>query len=76
MQQVNQIHTALGLVGAGMGLAIVPESARVLAMRGVRLRPFRPEPKLRADLHLVWRRAHDNPALASFHARILPKLGA
>lgn len=74
VQHVNQIHTALGLVSAGIGLAVVPESARFLAMRGVRLRPFDPEPPLRADLHFVWRRTNANPALATLRTRILPQL--
>ncbi len=35
VQQASQIHTVVGLVGAGIGLAIVPGTARNLQPRGV-----------------------------------------
>jgi len=41
VQQVNQTHTMLALVGAGLGLALVPEAARSIRMSGVVLRPIK-----------------------------------
>ncbi|MFC0409783.1 LysR substrate-binding domain-containing protein [Roseomonas elaeocarpi] len=38
VQHISQIHTILPLVSAGLGLAIVPESARRLGMPGIRYR--------------------------------------
>ena len=74
VQHGTQIHTILGLVSAGMGLALVPESARNLLVRGVTLRDLSPVPLATAELQLVWRRGHDNPALRRFQALVLPQL--
>ena len=41
VQRVNQAHTMLALVRVGMGLALIPESARSLRIAGVTLRPIR-----------------------------------
>ncbi len=38
VQEVTQIHAAVGLVGAGVGVALVPASARALRMEGVTFR--------------------------------------
>lgn len=73
-QHVNQVHTVLGLVSTGLGVAIVPESARYLGMRGVVMRELSPALHASAELHLVWRRATDNPALRMFRTLVLPKL--
>ncbi|MER7081024.1 transcriptional regulator, LysR family [Saccharopolyspora kobensis] len=63
VQHVSQIHTALALVQVGLGSALVPATAARLRFEGVRFRPLRlPEPDP-VELHLVWRRANDNPAL-------------
>ncbi len=73
-QHVNQIPTILGLVSAGVGVAVVPHSASNLAIRGVTFRELRPKPAAVAELHLIWRRTQDNPALRSFRDLVLPKL--
>lgn len=74
VQHISQVHTILALVSAGMGIALVPEAARNLLVRGVALRKLRPAPKAQAELHLVWRRGQDNPAFGSFRSLVLPKL--
>ena len=74
VQHVSQVHTVLALVSAGMGLALVPEAARSLAVRGVALRNLKPVPRTLAELHLVWRRGQDNPAYRVFCKLVLPKL--
>lgn len=74
VQHIGQVHTILALVSAGMGVALVPEAARNLLVRGVALRKLRPAPKAQAELHLVWRRGQDNPAFLSFRSLVLPKL--
>jgi DNA-binding transcriptional LysR family regulator len=74
VQHVSQIHAILALVSAGMGVSLVPRSAGSLLARGVVLRELRPVPRTLAELHLVWRRGQDNPALAVFREKVLPGL--
>jgi len=74
VQHVNQVHTVLGLVGSGLGVSIVPESAAALGMRGVTMRELSPAPHTSAELHLAWRRGADNPALRTFRSLVLPKI--
>jgi DNA-binding transcriptional LysR family regulator len=74
VQHLSQVHTIMALVSAGMGLALVPESASSLRVGGVVLRELRPALKAMAELHLVWRRGHDNPAFRVFRNQVLPKL--
>jgi DNA-binding transcriptional LysR family regulator len=59
--QLTQIHTMLGLVVAGRGLALVPAGATALRRGGIRFRPVPNAP----DVVLVaaWRRDQPNPAL-------------
>jgi DNA-binding transcriptional LysR family regulator len=74
VQHAGQVHTVLALVSAGLGVALVPESARFLHVCGVVLRELDPVPATRAELHLIWRRDNDNPALAAFRANVLQGL--
>jgi DNA-binding transcriptional LysR family regulator len=66
-QYVTQIHTVLALVRAGLGCALVPESATALRFEGV---AFRPVKKLRpakpVELFMAWKRDNDNPVLGKF----------
>jgi DNA-binding transcriptional LysR family regulator len=62
VQQVSQIHSILALVSAGLGVAMVPESARLMRYRGIILRPLKQHPPL-AELHLAWQREVENPAV-------------
>jgi DNA-binding transcriptional LysR family regulator len=68
---VSQILTMLWLVAASRGIAFVPGSAARLPIEGVgfvRLELAEPEP---VELHLLWRRDAENPALW----RVLDVLG-
>ncbi|HEY4202575.1 MAG TPA: LysR substrate-binding domain-containing protein [Devosiaceae bacterium] len=60
-QTVPQIATMLALVGAGLGVALVPESAGRLGVPGVAWRPLR-EPVF-TDLNILYRRGDTAPAL-------------
>ncbi|MBV8704609.1 MAG: LysR family transcriptional regulator [Acetobacteraceae bacterium] len=68
VQYLSHTHTMLALVAIGLGVAIVPEAARVLRLERVLLRPIdsRGEAQPLAELHLAWRRDATNPALPAF----------
>lgn len=65
VQHATQIHTVIGLVGAGLGVAVVPASGRNLHPRNVRFVQItdRAEP---VHIALAWRRGHETPATRSF----------
>lgn len=66
VQQATQIHTVAGLVGAGIGTAIIPGTARNLQPKGVHFLEIldRPEP---VQVALGWLRSkEDMPAARSF----------
>lgn len=66
VQQATQLHTVAGLVGAGIGLAIIPGTARNLRPRGVHFLEILDRP---APVHVAlgWLRAkEDMPAVRSF----------
>jgi DNA-binding transcriptional LysR family regulator len=71
VQYISQTHTILALVSAGLGLALVPEAARVLHFEGVVLRPIHTRRRALAELHMVWQRDATNPALPAFRDAIL-----
>jgi DNA-binding transcriptional LysR family regulator len=73
VQQLTQIHSILGLVRAGIGIALVPAAAERLRFEGVAFRPLdlaQPRP---AELHLAWRRGCDVPLLTHLR-RLLHEL--
>lgn len=64
VHSVSQILTMLWLVSAGRGIAFVPGSATLLGIPDVAFVPLAtpiPEP---VELHLLWPRQSQNPALA------------
>jgi len=65
VQHATQIHTVLGLVGAGMGVAVVPETARNLHISSTRFLRISqaPEP---VHVALAWRRDNEMPSVRSF----------
>ncbi|GJE12206.1 MULTISPECIES: LysR family transcriptional regulator [Methylobacterium] len=65
VQRVNQVHAMLALVGAGIGIALVPASTRGNSMADIRLRPIALPAMARPELLLAWRRDNSNPCLVS-----------
>lgn len=63
VQHLSQIHSALALVQAGIGAALVPEAATHLHFDSVQFRPFETIPARPVELYMVWRRDNDNPTL-------------
>jgi DNA-binding transcriptional LysR family regulator len=68
VQRVNQTHTMLALVGAGLGVALVPESARSIRKNNVVLRRVALPSDVRAELHLAWLEENDNPPLPALRS--------
>jgi DNA-binding transcriptional LysR family regulator len=59
----SQVLTIVSLVSAGRGLAIVPDSARRLGLQGVTYLDLAQEDRAEAQLHAVWLKESQNPAL-------------
>ena len=73
VQYAREIHTMLSLVGAGFGVALVPEAAGSLGFAGVELQPIKLAPPVFSELTLVWQRRGDNPALRVFTEEVVPR---
>lgn len=59
----TQILTLVALVGAGHGVAVVPQSIQHLGMPGVEMVPLQESPADVVQLHAVWLSTSTNPAL-------------
>jgi DNA-binding transcriptional LysR family regulator len=64
-QEVNQTHAVVGLVSGGLGVALVPASARKFGLPGVVYRPMREATPL-ARVAVARRRADTSPVVAAF----------
>lgn len=64
-QEASQTHAAIGLVSAGIGVALVPASAQELRLRGVEFRPLA-EKSPPVGTCLAWRRDDPSPVLRAF----------
>ncbi|MFF0945457.1 LysR family transcriptional regulator [Kocuria sp. CPCC 205300] len=73
VQTVSQVLTMVALVAAGHGAALVPESARLLGLPGVRLLPLAGSTSRAVELHAIWNRESANPALHRL-LELLPRL--
>lgn len=73
VQEATQIHTVVGLVSAGLGVALVPEVAARLGVKGVRFLVVSdgPEP---VEVCIGTRRGETSPAVLAF-ARAGAQLG-
>jgi DNA-binding transcriptional LysR family regulator len=73
VQEVTEIRTVLGLVSAGIGVSLVPESVAGVERAGVVFLPLAGRAPT-VDLALAWREDDPSPALAAFialaHARL------
>jgi DNA-binding transcriptional LysR family regulator len=66
-QRAVQMDTILGLVAAGLGVALVPNLYREVGRAGVVFRPLAgPGTPVPYTLALAWRSADRSPALAAF----------
>jgi len=60
--EASTVYGVLDLVGAGLGVALVPASAALLGVRGARLRPLRGKDSSEV-LALLYRKADSHPLL-------------
>jgi DNA-binding transcriptional LysR family regulator len=65
VQTAAQLHTIIGLVGAGMGVAVVPETARRLNGSNVQLLQVEGA-QSSVEIALAWRADREAPMLHSF----------
>jgi DNA-binding transcriptional LysR family regulator len=74
-QEAPRVTTALGLVAAGLGVALVPESMQSIGLDGVTFRAINERAGLSSVLALAWRKNDASPALANYVA-LVRKLAA
>ena len=60
---VSQIVTMVSLVGAGHGIALVPESAATLGFRGVVYAPIETPEPYPVEMHAIWRADESRPLI-------------
>jgi DNA-binding transcriptional LysR family regulator len=66
VHHLDQNHSILSLVSAGRGAAMVPEGVTRLSFENVVYRPVETEPARPLEMHMLWRKQNDNPALPAF----------
>jgi DNA-binding transcriptional LysR family regulator len=73
VQYVRHTHSMIGLVNAGIGLAIVPVSTALLRPENLVVRDIQLPDHVRAEMHLVWRRHETvaNPAIERMRALMI-----
>ncbi|GAA3470647.1 LysR family transcriptional regulator [Nonomuraea roseola] len=71
VQEAVQMQTIVGLVAAGIGVSIVPESVTRLRRRDVAFRPLSP-PVRAVTLDLTWRTGDPNPMVGNFRSLFPP----
>jgi DNA-binding transcriptional LysR family regulator len=66
VHHLDQNHTILSLVSAGLGAALVPDSLALLAFPNVVFKPVKIDPPDPLEMFMAWRPQNRNPALAPF----------
>lgn len=74
VQHLDQVLTVVGLVGTGIGVAIVPASVARFRFDQVVFRPIRGKTVV-AEGRMAWRDDHPNPALKAFRTFALRHFG-
>jgi len=73
VQEVREMQTAISLVVAGLGIALLPASVANLHRTGLSLLPLK-EPAPRTELAVVSRRNDPSPVLENFLAIVLAQI--
>jgi DNA-binding transcriptional LysR family regulator len=66
VHEVEQLHAMIGLVGAGLGIALLPASMTNLQLSGVVYRPFAEGEAPSAELVVAWRAENRSKTLSRF----------
>jgi DNA-binding transcriptional LysR family regulator len=66
VHHLDQNHSILSLVSAGLGAALVAEGVTRLSFPDVIYRPVETEPARPLEMYMIWRKQNDNPALPKF----------
>jgi DNA-binding transcriptional LysR family regulator len=66
VQEAPDTHTVVALVGAAVGVALLPASAETLQFEGVVFTPIAGDVDVRVPIALAWRRHDRSPVLARF----------
>lgn len=71
VQYASQVTSVVALVDAGVGVALIPESASTLRLPHVEFLPIADIAPDCVEVHCAWHRDNDNPAMAALlaHAR-------
>lgn len=67
-QEASLMQTIVGLVGAGLGVAVVPESVQYIHGTGVVYRPLKKSPLV--HMGMVWRTDDTSQILANFREQV------
>lgn len=70
VQYISQVHTVLAVVNAALGVAVVPRSASAMRMENVAFLEIEDIDKDAVELHSVWRKSNENPALNALLTRV------
>jgi DNA-binding transcriptional LysR family regulator len=71
VQEANELFTVLSLVGAGLGVSLVPRSTALLRLPGVRFREVK-QPEAAWNIGLAWRReSADLPLVQRFVGMVI-----
>jgi DNA-binding transcriptional LysR family regulator len=63
---LDQNHSILAMVSAGMGAALVPDSLVMLSLPGVVFKPVALDAQFPLEMYMIWRPQNDNPVLSTF----------
>ncbi len=67
IHEAREVHTLVSLVSAGLGVALVPSSARRLGIAGVRYASLQSDHYLpEAEIAMVWRHEEASPTVHNF----------
>ena len=64
-QEVHQIHTAIGLVSAGLGVTLVPASMQLIRIPHVQFRPLK-ERAAKTEIAVAWHASNSEPIVHKF----------
>jgi DNA-binding transcriptional LysR family regulator len=68
VHHLDQNHSILSLVSAGLGAALVAQGVIRLSFENVVYRPVDTEPARPLEMYMLWRNQNENPALPAFLA--------